>query len=386
MKNRTLTLLFIAVFFLILCYPLYGSLLDKAFTLSGVTDAVELEQMNLQSVMDGSFQSSLNTWIENHFPGRTFLIKLRSQLRYMLLNESPNSNVWAGKDKYLFETAYIEHELSICTVDESEMDETISKLERLQALMKEEGKELYLFITPSKAYFCKDKIPPFFFALEVDRKNDYQVFTEKLAESDLLYFDCHSFVEHYNGPTLYAPIFYATGIHWSSSYGYSAAKAFSEYISENGKWDLSRLELTETETEEPYWPDADLYQSLNLMTKPAGIQYYSAELSITEEKDHPNVFLRGGSFMGQSLNGLIKAGVFGKNVHFENNYYFTENYSQLGSLSSYTAYDEVENLREYMSETDILILEVNEDNIGNLAFGFVDYLLENPDYLKYPER
>ena len=90
--------------------------------------------------------------------------------------------------------------------------------------------------------------------------------------------------------------------------------------------------------------------------------------------------------MGQSLSGLISAGVFEKNIHFENNFYFTNQYSETSTLPSYTAYDEMEILREYISESNILILEVNEDNIGGLAFELVDYLLENPDYLKYPER
>ena len=386
MKEQRTRLLFIVIFFLILCYPLYGYLFDSAFTLSGVTAEAELIDVNLQSVMDGSFQSSLNTWIENHFPGRGMLIKLRSQLRYTFLNESANSNVVVGKDKYLFETAYIEHELSIRTVEENQMNDTISKLEQLQDLLNEEGKELYLFITPSKAYFCKDKIPYYYFSLAGDTRNDYQVFTEKLSDSDLLYFDGHAYIEQYDGPDLMAPVFYSTGIHWSFPWGYSAAKAFSEFITENSKWNLSTLELTVTETDEPNWPDADLYQSLNLLVKPLGIQYYTAKLSIIEEKDRPNVFMRGGSFMGQSLSGLISAGVFEKNIHFENNFYFTNQYSETSTLPSYTAYDEMEILREYISESNILILEVNEDNIGGLAFELVDYLLENPDYLKYPER
>ena len=90
MRERRTRLLFIFIFFLRLCYPLYGYLVDSAFTLSGVTAEVELIDVNLQSVMDGSFQSSLNTWIENHFPGRGMLIKLLSQLRCTFLNESAN--------------------------------------------------------------------------------------------------------------------------------------------------------------------------------------------------------------------------------------------------------------------------------------------------------
>lgn len=381
LKERASMLLFIVAAFLMLCYPYYGFVLDNAIELSGVTASVELEDVSIQSVMDGSFQSGLNTWIENHFPGRNLLIKLRSQMLYSLFNESPNSNVYIGKDKYLFEIGYITDELGLTVVDESRMDAEIQQLEELQALLQEKGKELYLFITPSKAHFCKDKIPSFYLELEKEGNNNYQRFVEKLSKSNLLYFDAHQYIEQYDGPELKAPVFYPTGTHWSSSYGYSAAKAFSEFISAKGKWNLSTLELTEIESDEPYWPDADLYQSLNLIAKPDEIQYYHAELTVLERKDRPDVFLRGCSFMGQSLNGLIQAGVFSKDAHFENSYCFTDNYSQLHTFSSYTAYDELEELKDYLSASDIIILEVNEVNTGRVGFGIVDYLLDYPEYL-----
>lgn len=373
------------MFVLILCYPLFGLLFDTTFALSGVTAESEIIDADYKTVMDGSYQLSLNNWIENHFPGRNLLIKLRSQIRYTLLKESPNTNVVIGKENYLFEPQYIDFELSIYTTDEEQIDSTISKLEQLQNIMDKEGKELYVFVTPSKAYFCKDKIPEKYMRLAMNRNNDYQTLIEKLALSKLSYFDSHAYIEEYSGPAIEAPVFYPTGIHWSWPWGASSAKAFSEYISEHSKWTLSTLELTEKESNEPIWPDSDLYQSLNLLIKPIGIQYYSAGLTVIEEKDRPNVFFRGGSFMGQSLSNLIYAGVFDKNIHFENNYYFTDYYSKQGVLSSYTSYNEMDILKEYVSESDILIIEVNEANIGGLGFGFVDFLLDNPDYLKYPE-
>ena len=174
-----------------------------------------------------------------------------------------------------------------------------------------------------------------------------------LQNNNLHYFDSRAYIEQSNQKDFKAPLFYPTGIHWSNSYGHSASKAFSEYISAEGKWDLSSLTLIENEIAEPIWPDADLYQSLNLMKDPSGIQHYSAALSVTEEKDRPNVFLRGGSFMGCSLNGLIRAGVFNKNVHLENNFCFTNEYSAVEMMSSYTNYDGITNIAQMINETDI---------------------------------
>ena len=112
-------------------------------------------------------------------------------------------------------------------------------------------------------------------------------------------------------------MFYSTGIHWSHSYGNVAAKAFSEYINTKSRWELSAISIDEYKVDEPLWPDADLYQTLNLFSEPKDVQYYATKLSIVEQRDRPNVFIRGGSFMGQSLNSLISVGMFNKNIHLE---------------------------------------------------------------------
>lgn len=379
--------LFIICFCLILLYPLFGKVVDEGIKLSGVSASKNVQELNYTNIMEGTFQTSLNDWVDGNFPGRKMLIKIRSQAMYSLLNDSPNKNVQIGKDKYLYEPNYIRKELAISVASDAKYyEKLITKLETLQELMAEQGKELYIFITPNKAHFFKDKLPETFLSLERDRKNDYERFAELLKSSKLHYFDSRVFLENYDGPQPNAPLFYATGIHWSSSWGMSAAKALTEYISETGKWNLSTLKLTETTVDAPKHPDTDLYKSLNLLETPTGIQFYTASLSIVEEGDKPNVFFRGGSFMGQSLNGLIRSGMFGKDVHYENNYYFKDIYTSTKNLSSFTAYNEAEELPQLVAQSDIFVLEVNEEKVTNMSFGFIDLLLEHPEWLVYPEE
>lgn len=84
--------------------------------------------------------------------------------------------------------------------------------------------------------------------------------------------------------------------------------------------------------------------------------------------------------MGQSLYALIQSGVFGKDVQLENNYYFTDQYQFSHTLSSFTSYEEMD-LDTLLGQSDILVLEVNEAFIHTMSWGFIDYLLENPQYL-----
>lgn len=388
MKQKIFVPAFVLCFFVMLLYPLYGGFIDENLTLSGVTSTTTRQPFSVEAAMDGSYQSSLNSWMESNFAGRKALIKIRSQLLFSLGKESPNNNVVIGKDNYLFESGYILTELGISRVtDPNYFEDLMNKLTQLDRILQENGKELYLFITPSKAYFCKDKIPGVYLEDSDDNleANDYTEFLRYLKETDLHYFDSRSYIESLQGEEIEAPVYYPTGIHWSSSYGYRAAKAFSEYISETGKWTLSKIEIEETPCESPVWPDADLYQSLNLIAEPKGVQYFTNNITVVEDGQHPNVFVRGGSFLGQSINGLIQAGMFGKDVHFENNYYFLNRYTETDTLESFTAYDDFREMPELLAQSDIIILEVNEAAISRMSFGFLDYLLEHPEWLNYLE-
>ena len=115
------------------------------------------------------------------------------------------------------------------------------------------------------------------------------------------------------------------------------------------------------------------------------MQYFTNNITVVEDGQHPNVFVRGGSFLGQSINGLIQAGMFGKDVHFENNYYFLNRYTETDTLESFTAYDDFREMPELLAQSDIIILEVNEAAISRMSFGFLDYLLEHPEWLNYLE-
>lgn len=372
--------LFILFFFLLIAgYPLLGSLLDERLSLSGVTEEYGLPEIRINSLLNGSFQEQFNSWFETHFPGRNLLIRIRSQLLYSLFQESPNSNVAIGKNNCVFGTEYLFEYIPSEPRDDAYFEDLKAKLTRLQTILDEYDKELYIFITPSKAHFMEDYIPWQYKFLKTDSKTDYQRLKDMLEGSDLHYFDCCTFIEQ-SEKDISAPLFYMTGTHWSYPWGMKCAAAFSEYISRtSGRWELSSLSLSETPVNEPVWPDADLYMSLNLLRPPYD-HYFTSSLTVTEQKDTPNVFLRGGSFMGASLASLIRAGMFGRDVHYENNKYYTDRYDQEETLSSYTSYDEVD-LDPLVGQSDILILEVNEAMAGDMSFGFIDYLMEHPEFL-----
>ena len=377
--------IFIIIFALTLLLPLYGRLLDGRLELSGVTGGSERVELNCETLGDGSYQSYINDSFEDSFPGRKLLLKTRNQLLYSLLNVSPNSNVLIGKDKYLFEPQYILYETQVYAPQDKEyFDSLTDKLSRLKALLEQSDKELYVFITPSKAHYFKEKIPDKLMTADMEAYYDYTNYDkllESLDKARVTYFDSIAYIdEHLGDGSLEAPLFYKTGTHWSNPWGRTCAAHFLDKMGASSRYDLSRVSVTEKKSAEPIFPDTDLYSSMNLMLD-ARCDWYDSDVNVTYEgKDKPNFFVRGGSFLGQSISSLISAGIFESDVHLENNNWYIDRYSALGSISDYTAYDELP-MDFLLGKSDILVLEINDAAIDKASFGFIDYLLEHPEYL-----
>ena len=384
MKQKTLGLTSIWLLCFILIIPVTGFFLDQRIALGGVTTTTDMAPLSTRDILDGSAQRNFGDWLQENIPGRKALIKFRNQIMYSLCQSSPNNNVIIGKDDNLFEYAYIDNYIGINhRVDAERISEQIDKLETLNNLLEQSGKAMYVFITPSKARFCHDKIPDKYAKAGKTEiyGADYSLFTQLVAKTDLKVFDSVQYIQDHRDDSD-VPLYYASGIHWSNVWGSIVASRFCDYIRETSKYDLDVITVSSERSDDILYPDADLYDSCNLIFPPREEYYIPIYTKAIEGSDKPNVFCRGDSFMGQSLSALIKQGVFGDNVHFENNFYFTENYSTMQMLSSTTAYDEVgTDLLDYLRNTDILIFEANEINLDGIGYGFVDYLLDNPHLL-----
>ena len=361
-------------FILLLFYPLWGNFTSKALALDGVVTSTQFPVVSLEGVAYGSFQNDLGKWVLENMPGRDFLIRLHGQTLYTLFNSSSNPNVVIGKDHTLFEPEYVVTTLGIKEhTEESVIQELVEKLETLNAQLQAQGKQMHIFITPSKGRYYSEDFPLRYQACaNRQERDDYTVFVEKLKKSNLNYFDSIDYINQ-NRDSFNYPLFYQSGIHWSNALGANVAQAFSEYLRERSGYDLTTLQASCYETLSPADPDADLYKILNVLVPPVG-EYYGTEFTTVSGTQQPSVFMRGGSFMGQSIAKLIQNGVFGKSVYFENNYYALDNEWSWNFISTFNAYDEMP-VEKYARQSDIFILEVNESKIDVMDWGFIDYLL-----------
>ncbi len=368
-------LLFIILAATILVSPFLLGWTDAALALSGVSVMTELPPVTVDSLMSGEFQSALSEYVEQNLPGKPFLVRLRNQIMFSVFKTVPNNNYSMNSSRNLFTWgnvgAYMQYDEP---VSEEYASELTDKLIRFRDLLEENGRQMYLFITPCKVRYYEDELPWADRVMAPARGDgNYERLIGQLKTSGLDYFDSIEYLGTHSFDSR-VPLFYDTNVHWSVYVGNSVGAAFGDWLEEKSGCNLPEITVEAVPCETPVYPDSDAVSVFNLLMKPYG-DYYEPVITITDaETDAPGVLMRGGSFMGQTLSMLIRSGYFGKDVYMENAQLFTNRFSSVVQFHDYAEAD----MAALFEDIDIVILEVNEPSIPSMSFGFLDYILENP--------
>ncbi len=364
--------IYVLITVMICIFPIYGSLIDGNYKLKGVASTGERITIDFRSLWEGTTQRTIENRLMEKVPGRTALIRAHSQLLYSLFNSSSNSNVVIGSNHSLYEPEYLCDFLNLWPLmSEESQDELITKLIAVQDLLTQKGKKLYIFITPSKVRYDYENIPWFYRAFtKPEMRKNYDRFISNLRASSISYFDSINYInENMSDST----IFYSSGIHWGNGAAAEITKAMLEDMKKDIGYDLGSLIINLSKSENGMEPDQDLLSILNLYFYSKEDEYRIPEYTYIPGGDRPNVLMRGGSFMGQSLYKLIELDVFDRSAYFQNNLVITDKTdSQI--LSDFNAYLETD-VGHMVDVADLVILEVNEEKIWTMSWGFIDELI-----------
>lgn len=366
----------------ILFMPALLKNISPRFGLSGVTEAAEFPALTKAGLLDGSFQEQANTYYADHMPGRDLMIKLRNQMIVSLYGKSPNKNVVIGYNDNLFELEYIlKYEMVYPSVTEEYTRDLCDKLTVIRDKLEQQGKEFYLFITPTKVRYYEDDVPEVYkkAASFRDMQGNYEMFTSILQEYDFKVYDSIPFINEYE-KTAEVPLYYKTGSHWSWVTSTYVTADLVRFLKEHSNYEFPDTEVVYSPVAVPLHPDADIFNTFNIFTKPYDT-YYTADLLCSEMEtpleQRPNLFCRGGSFMGQTITYLIRKQMFYGDTYIENTQEMKQNFS---SVTSFSDYEELDIAGE-LEAADIVIFEVNESHIPVMSFGLIDYLTEHPEIL-----
>lgn len=376
--------IFIGAAAAVLLSPVLLAQTDKRFAVDGVENRAEFPQVTISTLVSGQAQTDFERFVQQRLPGKPFMVRLRNEITFSMLGTVSNINYSMNRDRNLFSWENVSYYLQyFAPVSEDGAAELTGKLEQLESLLEEHGKELYIFITPCKVRYTEDELPWVDKVMAPERQDgNYERLTAALKNSDLEYFDSIAYMaEHGSEFDSRVPLFYRTGLHWSVYVGNVVGAAFGDFLEEKSGYNLPELEITAQPCTEPVYPDADSFEVFNLLQEPYD-DYYEPVIRVADAStDAPGVLCRGGSFMGQSVAALIRNHYFGKNVSMENRQVFTDEFANVQGFDSYDQLD----LKEYFKDIDMVVLEVNETAVSEMSFGFIDYVLEHPEILQEEE-
>ena len=374
-ENVLLTFFFLVV----IAYPWVATFLGVENNLSGAEEKVEF-----------SFENIDNYIIQN-FPGRELLVRTKNQLLYTLFDVSPNSSITKIGDT-LFSTEtlnYFYH--SLHKVNSLEVNSLVEKLSKFNDICKGKGKKLLIILTPTKPRYYDGILP---FADDVimlyeknkstadyDNLLPYDKISAALKNTDLNYFDSINYIDSHRSDMTggKVPLFYNSSHHWSIYKANLIGLALHEHIRKTMDIKLPRMTITASPSDVAVYPDADLFNVLNIYDKP-NEQFYESVIDYKDfDNDNLNFTIQGGSFLGGLLFPQSTISVFGSVYHIENKNLLYNNYKDHCPFETYDELNEKFDLIKHLKKTDVFILEINELNVYNATFGFLDYLLAHEE-------
>lgn len=367
--------LFIGIIYIPMLFGLIqrltGTKLD--IKLKGNFDTYTMPRFELKEFANGDFQNKFEINLNNTFAPRGVVIKSYNQVRYSLFSEG---NRIIGKNGSVFEIGYINDYLTLNSdydfnleSNKEKMNAYVNDLEELSKKLSKVGKNLIVYTTPSKAVFQSDNIPFKYTVQDTSRIRAVDYFREKINGTSVIYLDSTKILEN---NTAY-PIFYNTAIHWSRPAEQEISKSLIDIINTQLGLNTKNIILGELESnKDGYWRDKDVYDLLNVFYGKSEDEYYQykVKLYVPESYVEPNILLQGGSFGEGFKKDYLENGI-GSN--FTNIFYNRSLWDSNGDYVPIQSWEDLD-VKNLISQTDLVIIEVNEEHLFNCSNGFVNYL------------
>jgi hypothetical protein len=182
---------------------------DRTFSDSEKRVLEQFPQLNGKTLIDGSFMSRFETYVNDQFPGREIFVGLKTETE-RLLGKKDNGRVWFGDDGFLFELKTETVDLSFhageLALFASYMDKASPETDR------------YLLIAPTATTFEADALPAY--AQVVDQQKHLKQLQEDAGDYTFISLD-----EAFS--TSSDHLFYRNDHHWTSAGARTAFEAFA---------------------------------------------------------------------------------------------------------------------------------------------------------------
>jgi len=374
-NEKISSIIFIVIIMGFLLMGVLGQFMIQDSLLQGEQNEVVAPQMEIKKVFYGEWQNEYENYVNNNIKIRNVLIPIRNQIMYSLFHTSPNSNIVLGKNNSIYEEKYVAVETQLyTTMREENIVSLVEKLQIIKEQLEKKGKYLFVYITPSKANIYPEDMPEKYvkFAPQERKVCNYKMFINQLDTTDIAYYDSVPTVVEMKKMGDY-DVFPKTGTHWSGLTGALCGIELADSMEEQLGINLPEMSISYEMVDTPPASEDDIFSTLNLISQPDA-QYEKAIYTVEDDdKDDITVLVRGGSFLGMSFNGpLIYNNYFSHSYYLENVIFRDSEESAATTFNEYVDLD----IKEMVNDSDIIVLEVNQNCIDMMSFGFIDFLLE----------
>lgn len=378
--RRLLRVILVITILLILMLPLGSMVIFNLFggrsaialgydrlELGGTFPDVPRPYFTLQDWLNRRFQDSANKWFSRYFGARGLFVKLGNQVNYSLLNSSymnPLSKIIIGKQRQLYELAYINHYCKLIRPMPLERAETrVKEIAEIQDRLAQHGMAFVLLISPSKAAIYPEFIPDIFCRSPKSTSQDYENVVPLLDQYKINYVDGHAITLAAKAHAQ-APLFSQGGTHWNDLGAYYTVEQLLTMIEALTNQSIGTLSLQDLEIDHtPRGTDKDLAVLLNLIFPP--FNYPVPHPTIAREgpaQDLGKAVFIGDSFIWGVLDILNTTHIF----QTMDAYYYYKLFLKSYPAETTRAIDvsQIDWNKDILT-SQVLVLEINEINFSN---------------------
>lgn len=325
-------------------------------------------RLTLKTYLNGTFQDSLNTWIEHNIGFRPLLVRINNQVAYSVFDTALANGVVIGKQHYLYEINYIKAFRGWDFIGDSAIQDQTRKAVFVTQKLHEAGKTILFILAPGKASFFPEYIPDRYFDKPSGPATNYKAWLKCLTEAGLPVIDFNNWFVRMKDTASY-PLYPQCGIHWSA-YGVGLAvdslircieKERSVRMVDFG-WD--RIDVRNKLID----PDYDIAEGMNLLfTIPHYPMAYPHFVFRNEENAvKPNALVVADSYYWNIFGKGISSRIFSDNAFW---YYNVEAHNPQWKSPRKT--DGI-NILDATRNADVIIIMATEANLYRFPYGFID--------------
>lgn len=361
----------------ILLLPLLQSIFKfiSVKPLSGafVEEKVFFPKWNYSNFKSGTIQESSEAYWKKHFGLKNDLIRINNQFNYSFFSLSSTAGVM-GENKMFFPESYIKSYYGEDFIGQKAIYEFIKKTKIVQDSLEKKGKLFFILLSPGKALVYPENIPEKYKTLYKNDKNNYDVLIEEVSKSGVRMLDLAAYIKT-NPSKFKHPIFPKNGLHWTGNTVAQVSDTLIKYIDAFSSYEMTQIDIRPGElTVENYrYTDYDIGKAMNLLWNVADDTLHYPQVSFkSNDKSKPTLLGIGDSFI-QSFYGFypIFDSVFSKESQV---WYYNRTLNWPRKIKNSSIKIKWLDLSYELDKSDIIILEMTDENIKQKGYKFIDDL------------